>query len=201
MRRTIGSGIAVLLAGIMAACGATRPAKYYELESPPAPAVSFNSVSVSLLVGHLTASHLYRDDRIVYATGSQELGTYQYQRWAEPPTEMIETMLVRALRASGQYRSVDRLSSSARGEYIVRGRLDALEEVDRPALAARFAIELDLYHPKSGATLWSQTYVHDEPVKEKKMAAIVEALNRSVQQGLTQLVANLGQYLASHPAQ
>ncbi len=191
----------MLLAGMMAACGATRPAKYYELEAPLAPAVASNPLPVSLLVGHIAASHLYRDDRIVYATSGQELGTYQYQRWAEPPTEMIETMLVRALRASGQYRSVDRLSSSARGEYIVRGRLDVLEEVDKPALGARFAIELDLYHPKSGTTVWSQTYTHDEPVNEKQMAAIVEALNRNVQQGLAQLVANLGQYLATHPAQ
>jgi ABC-type uncharacterized transport system auxiliary subunit len=191
----------VLLAGMMAACGAARPAKYYELEAPLAPAAASNPLPVSLLVGHIAASHLYRDDRIVYATRGQELGTYQYQRWAEPPTEMIETMLVRTLRASGQYRSVDRLTSSARGEYIVRGRLDALEEVDKPALGARFAIELDLYHPKSGTTVWSQTYTHDEPVNEKQMAAIVEALNRNVQQGLAQLVANLGQYLASHPAQ
>jgi len=43
-------------------------------------------------------SHLYREDRIVYGNGAEQLGTYEYQRWAEPPTEMIQEVLLRELR-------------------------------------------------------------------------------------------------------
>jgi ABC-type uncharacterized transport system auxiliary subunit len=201
--------LAVLLVVFTAACGATRPVKYYQLQAPQAaPAVAANPLPISLLLGRVTAPHLYREDRIVYSLGSQQMGTYEYHRWAGPPDDMIEMLLISLLRASGQYSSVERVSSNARGDYILRGRLLSLEEVDKPSLAARFAIELDLFYPKTGTTVWSQSYSHDEPVtssngrkKKADVDEVVDALNRNVQQGLTQLTTALGQYFANHPAQ
>lgn len=201
MRRLTLAALVVLLSLLTTSCGASRPINYYALATPPTPAVAANPYPISLLVGRLSAPHLYRDDRIVYASSPTQRGTFEYHRWAEPPTEMIEAMLIQALRSSGQYRSVERLSSSARGEYIVRGRVDAIEEVDRPSLSARFMIELELYQPKTGTTVWFQSYAHDEPVAEKKVPAVIDAMQRNVQQGLSQLVATMGEYFASHPPQ
>ncbi len=206
--RAILACLATFLAIATVSCGSTRPVKYYELQVPTAPAVAANPYPISLLVGRVTAPHVFRDDRLVYSSGPEQLGTYAYHRWAEPPDDMIEAMLIEALRASGQYRSVERVSSNARGDYILRGRLISFEEVDKPALAARFAIELELFYPKTGTTVWSQSYSHDEPVaasggKKKKVevAEVVDALNRDVQQGLAQLANALGQYFANSPAQ
>ncbi len=209
MRSRFQCMLAVLLVVFTAACGATRPVKYYQLQAPQAaPAVAANPLPISLLLGRVTAPHLYREDRIVYSLGSQQMGTYEYHRWAGPPDDMIEMLLISLLRASGQYSSVERVSSNARGDYILRGRLLSLEEVDKPSLAARFAIELDLFYPKTGTTVWSQSYSHDEPVtssngrkKKADVDEVVDALNRNVQQGLTQLTTALGQYFANHPAQ
>lgn len=206
--RAILAGLIPLLAILTLSCGSTRPVKYYALQVPAAPAVAADPYPISLLVGRITAPHLFRDDRLVYSSGPLQLGTYTYHRWAEPPDDMIEAMLIEALRASGHYRSVERVSSNARGDYILRGRLVFLEEVDKPSLSARFAIQLELFYPKTGTTVWSQSYSHDEPVssgtdKKKKadVAEVVDALNRNVQQGLTQLATALGQYFANHPAQ
>jgi cholesterol transport system auxiliary component len=201
MRQTIVRVLATLLLAGLVGCGATRPVKYYALEPSTSSVNSANPYPVTILVGHITAPHLYRDDRLVYQTGPGQLGAYEYQRWAEPPTDMIEAMLLQTLRASGQYRSVSRQSSNSRGDYILRGRLSALQEVDSPGVAARFAIELELFQPKTGATVWTQEYSHDEPVGTKTVPAIVEALQRNVQAGMQQLSAGLAQYLAAHPPQ
>jgi ABC-type uncharacterized transport system auxiliary subunit len=196
------TALVVLLAGVVAGCGASRPVKYYVLDIGPAPATSPSAqVPVTLLVSHITASHLYRDDRLVYGSGTVELGTYEYERWAEPPAELMQDMVISSLRASGNYRSVSRISSNLRGDYIVRGHLYALDEVQSPGLAARFSFQLELFDPKSGATLWSSAYTHDEPVNGKKVSDVVEALDRDVRAGLTQLAGELGQYFASHPPQ
>lgn len=199
MRRTLAViGIALVLA-VMAGCGATRPSKYYTLEVPGTPPATGHSYPVSLLVGRLAAPHLFRDDRLVYRSRNAEMGTYEYHRWAEPPTEMVEAMLVHLLRASGQYRSVELLRSNARGDYIVRGRLSALEEVDDGSPLARVALEIELYSPKTGTTVWSHLYQHDEPVNGKTVPGVVEALNRNVQSGLAEIVAGLNQYFAENP--
>jgi ABC-type uncharacterized transport system auxiliary subunit len=201
-RRIQQTALVVLLAGVVAGCGASRPVKYYVLDIGPAPATSAAAqVPVTLLVSHITASHLYRDDRLVYGSGAVELGTYEYERWAEPPAELMQDMVVSSLRASGTYRSVSRISSNLRGDYIVRGHLYALDEVESQGLAARFSFQLELFDPKNGATLWSSAYTHDEPVNGKKVSDVVEALDRDVRAGLTQLTGELGQYFASHPPQ
>jgi len=201
MRRKIASGaLALALAGL-AACGSVRPSKYYALAIPasaPAPAVVRPS-PVALLIGRLTAPHLYRDDRIVYRTGPERLGTYAYHRWAEPPTEMLEAILLRLLRESGHYRSVQFLRSNARGDYIVRGHLYNFEEIEGRSVSGRVAFELELYENKTGTTVWSQFYSHDEPVNGKEVEAVVEALDRNAQRGLQQVVAGIEQYFASHP--
>jgi ABC-type uncharacterized transport system auxiliary subunit len=189
-----------LAAGITAACGASRPVKYYVLDAgiPAAPESTPARFPVRLLVGRVTASHLYRDDRLVYGSGPVQLGTYEYQRWAEPPADMMQDMLIRSLQAAGVYRSVSGLRSNARGDYIVRGHLYSLDEVEGSALSARFSFQIELFDPKTNATIWSDSYMHDEPVTGKKVSDVVEALDRNVNAGLAQLTAHLGQYFAAH---
>jgi ABC-type uncharacterized transport system auxiliary subunit len=205
-RRIQQAALIVLFAGITAGCSASRPVKYYVLDIPATPTnASTPQIPVTLLVAHITAAHLYRDDRLVYGSGPVQLGTYEYDRWAETPAEMMQDVILNSLRSTGSYRAVSKIASNMRGDYIVRGHLNALAEVETPTLAARFSLQLELFDPKSGLTVWSDSYSHDEPVtgrgKKMTVADVVEALVRNVSTGLAQLTANLGQYFASHPPQ
>jgi ABC-type uncharacterized transport system auxiliary subunit len=131
-----------------------------------------------------------------------ELGVDEYHRWTEAPTEMIEQLLVERLRRSGQYKSVQRISSTARGDYLLRGRLGSLTEIDDPAgIKARFDIQLELFDQKSGSVVWTDSYSHDDPVEKKTVTAVVESLQKNVNAGMEQLTAGLTQYFASHPPQ
>ncbi len=180
--------------------GAARPSKFYALELPSPPPATGAPHDVSLMIGRIGASHLYRDDRLVYRTGSMQMGAYQYHRWAEPPTDMLEAMLTRLLRASGKYRSVQTLRSNATGDYIVRGRLYDFEEVaTADGLAARVAVEIELYERASGTTVWSHFYQHAEPVTGKEVPDVVAALNRNVQAGLQKIAAEMDRHFAANP--
>jgi ABC-type uncharacterized transport system auxiliary subunit len=190
-----------LMAGLLSGCGAARPSKYYQLTVPAdAGAVEkADTVPVTLLLGQLLTSHLYRDDRIVYGNGADQLGTYEYQRWAEPPAEMIEEVLLRELRASGRYRAVYYRRSNMQGDFALRGRLYDFKEVDGGQLSARVTLELEMRDLKNGATVWTHYYTHDEPASEKNVPAVVAALDKNVQRGVKEVVESLDQYFASHP--
>jgi ABC-type uncharacterized transport system auxiliary subunit len=194
-------GVLALCAGVASGCGAARPSKYYQLTVPGdlAPAADPNPYPVTLLLGPLTASHLYREDHIVYSSSGQNMGTYEYQRWAEPPTEMMDEVLFRELRASGRYRAVNSMRSNARGDFLLHGRLYDFKEVAGNPLVARVAMELELKDTKTGATVWTHFYAHDEPVSGKDIAAVVAALDRNVQSGVNEMKASLEQYFAAHP--
>ena len=189
---------AVLASG----CGAARPAKYYQMELPsdPSPARTNEPLAITLLLGRLKASHLYREDHIVYSSKGEEMGTYQYQRWTEPPTEMIDEMLLRGLRATGRYQGVYLLSSTTRGDYLLHGQLFDFKEISSGTMQARVTLELELRDTKSGATVWTHSYTHDEPVSGKEVTAVVAALNRNVQRCVGEVRASLDEYFASHPA-
>lgn len=174
--------------------------RYYSLERPAAlPQPNSNPIPVTLLVGRVTGSHLYRDDRVVFGNGSGELGLYESQRWVETPVDMIEAVILQTLRANGRFRTVQPMGSDAVGEYIVRGHLISLDEIDATPLVARFSIELDLFNRKTGTTVWTGSYTHDEPVNEKTVAGIVEAFNRNVHTGIDQLASSLTDYCVAHP--
>jgi ABC-type uncharacterized transport system auxiliary subunit len=192
----------MVVASFVAACGAPRPVKYYVIDVPPAPVPAVAApLPITLLVGRFTASHLYHDDRLVYGSGPVQLGTYEYDRWAEAPADMVQDLLIAQLRRTGQYSTVSRVTSSVRGDYVVRGQLLEMYGVDQPSLVARFSLQLELYDPVGRATLWNQTYTHDEPVQGKTVPNIVEAMDRNVGEGLQQLSAGLAQYFAAHPPQ
>lgn len=194
--------VAILLAGFAAGCGSARPVKYYVIDAGPAPTNAPSTVyPISLLVGRVSSSHLYRDDRIVFGSGPVQLGTYWDHRWAQTPADMVQDQLITSLRASGQYRSVSRLGSSSRGDFVVRSNLGALYEVDQPALVARFVLRVELFDSKAGASVWVGNYSHDEPVNGKNVAAVVEAMDRNIHAGMQQLTTGINQYFANHPPQ
>jgi ABC-type uncharacterized transport system auxiliary subunit len=192
--------LAMVIAGSLAGCGATRPTQYYQLTVPAdVHHAEANASGISLALGPLVTSHLYREDRIVFSSGPQQMGTYEFQRWTEPPAEMIEEVLLRELRASGRYREVFTQRSSSNADYVLRGRLYDFKEVSGSPLQARVTVEFELKDMKSGSTVWSHYYNHDEPVSGKDVPAMVAALDRNVQRGVGEVKASLEQYFSSLP--
>ena len=189
------------MVGLLSGCGATRPSRYYQLTVPAeAGAVEkADAVPVTLLLGQLFTSHLYREDRIVFGNGAEQLGTYEYQRWAEPPTEMIQEVMLRELRSSGRYRAVHYRRSNMQGDFALRGRLYDFKEVDVGQMSARVTLELEMRDLKSGATVWTHYYTHDEPTNGKDVPALVAALDKNVQRAVKEVVESLDQYFAAHP--
>jgi ABC-type uncharacterized transport system auxiliary subunit len=172
--------------------------QYYQLSVPAdVHHAETNASGISLAIGPMVASHLYREDRIVYSSGQQQMGTYEYQRWTEPPAEMISEVLLRQLRASGRYREVYSQRSGSRADYVLRGRLFDFKEVSGSPLMARVTVEWELHDTKSGSMVWSHHYGHDEAVSGKDVPAMVAALDRNVQRAVSEMKAGLDQYLST----
>jgi ABC-type uncharacterized transport system auxiliary subunit len=201
MNRKIAS-IAVLCAGLISGCGGARPNKYYQLTVPGdlTPAADRNPYPVTLLIAPLRSSHLYREDHLVYSSPKENMGTYQYERWDEPPTEMLREVLLRRLRASGRYRNVDILRSNSHGDYILYGNLYDFKEIDQAARVSRLTLDLELREARTGSIVWTHYYTHDETAEGKDIAAVIAALDRNAQGAVGQVQSSLDQYFSTHPA-
>jgi ABC-type uncharacterized transport system auxiliary subunit len=188
-----------LCAGAFNGCGAARPANYYQL-TPAAGAGARSDpgpYAVALLLSPMTSSQLYHEDRIVYTSEGEAMGRYEFQRWAEPAPEMIDDVLLRQLDESGRFQHISMLRSNARGDYLLRGRLYDFREVDGKLLVARVAFVFELLDTKTGATVWTHKYAHDEAVSERNVSALVAAIDRNVHRGLDEVVESVEQYFSS----
>ena len=189
-----------LLALGLTGCGAGRPIRYYTIQLPPAPTRSTNTYPVSLLVSSISGPGIYQDTPIAYRIGTNEIGTYQFSRWAEPPVEMLKSKLIRVLDASGDYQSVASLGSASDGQFVVRGKLYDFEEVDSASIAGLVSMEFELYDRKSGKVVWSHFYSQSQPVQGKEISAVVTALDVNLDRGLKEVAAGLNQYFSANLA-
>jgi len=154
----------------------------------------------SLTVARIATPMALQDGRIRYLESPNEVGAYEYHRWTDPPGILVKESLVRVLRASGKFRSVEEAGSSAAvGDYLLRGKLLEFAEVDGPGIQTRISLDLELREGKTGRTVWSQTLTHDDPVQAKKVSDVVQSLDRNLRVVLDEAAAAIGGYIAARP--
>ena len=198
MRRTIPFMGVLLVAVGLGACGSGRPIRYYTVELPAAPQPSTSVYPITLLIGRIGAPGILQDEPIAYRSGPNEIGTYDYHHWAEPPVQTLKVILTRQLRASGKYQSVAELGGSAQGEFVLQGRLYDFEEVDAGGTTALVTMEFELLERKTGKIVWTHFYSHSDPVQGKEISDVVSALDHNLVRGLTEVASELDAYFSTH---
>lgn len=192
--------VVVLLAGGLSSCGSIKPVKYYQLTHPPTSTLgaSRSPIDAAILVRLFQASHLYREDRIVYGGEGEQLGLYENHRWVEPPAEMLQDALARGLRSSGHFRAVTTLRSDTGAEYCLNGHLYAFREVSTGNVVARVNFDVELMDLKLGTVIWRHTYNHDEPSSGKTVADLAAAMDKNVQLSVQEIQDGVLQTLANY---
>lgn len=193
--------LAILLFGA-AGCGTARPVKYYRITYPiEAPPPASDALDVGLQVRPFESSHLFLDDKIVYCLTGPEMGAYENHRWAEPPIEILQTSLVRGLRASGRFQAVFTPRSNMNSRFLLSGHLYDFEEVDANPMVARLNYEVRLRDRRTGAALWSHLYSHDEPASGKSLSDFVIAMNKNLDRSVKEVQSGLEEYFRNHPSE
>jgi len=157
-----------------------RPIHYYTINHPAIAVAAPKPDGPVLVIGRITTPEALQDGRIRYRVGSNEVGAYEYHRWTERPSAMVQDLLLQALRASGRCRQVLEASSTAEGDYRVRGRLREFAEIDDPGIQTRVSLRLELVDRKTGAVIWDRDYNRDAPVDGKTMNAVVLSMEQNL---------------------
>src|SRR5499425_454890 len=137
--------------------GRIRYPNYYTLNlpappDPPAP----ESVRTSIAVREFQSPGYLRQGPIVYRTTPEEIGFYEYHRWAADPRALVTGAVIDHLRASGQFALVSMYNGRPDHEYVVTGIPEKLEELAFPAgVKVEVAISAQIASGKTGSTVWS----------------------------------------------
>lgn len=185
--------LTLMLLPVLAGCGKIRYPAYYTLDlpAPPDPAGP-EGARASIAVREFQSANYLQQGAIVYRATPEEIGFYEYHRWAADPRQIVTTAVIDHLRARGLYAAVSEYTGRPDDGYILSGRLEKLEEVDESAgVRVQVAISAQITNGKSGATVWSNTITEVGAVSKRTVPGVVSEMNTAVESAIGELVSTI----------
>jgi ABC-type uncharacterized transport system auxiliary subunit len=185
--------LAVVIAGASCAVPKTH---YYTLEIPRAAAEPGAAIARHITVQRFRADRVLMDERILYRQGPNEVGFYEYHRWANPPADLAADYVLHRLRDSGTYARVSSYRDGGQSDFTLQGRLYHFEEVDRDKeVFASVALELELLDTKTRASVWRGEAECSRPVAVREVPGVVREIHGCLEETASKLLVAMQQQI------
>jgi ABC-type uncharacterized transport system auxiliary subunit len=152
----------------------------------------------------LSAPRMLSQDRIVYRETREQVGFYEYHRWAEDPRDVIQSALLEQLRTRGTFSRIVPFDGRTRVDYIIRGSLERLEEVDFNGVTVHAKISARLIEAETNRVVWTGDAENSGEVTAGEVRSVVGRMSEAVQSSIQQLASQMDAYVrqnASRPAE
>jgi ABC-type uncharacterized transport system auxiliary subunit len=181
------------LAFLTGCAGKIKYPSYYTLNLPPAPdPAPEENVRTSIAVREFQSPVYLRQGPIVYRRTPEEIGFYEYHRWAADPRSQVTNSVLDHLRASGHFSAVSMYDGRSDADYIFSGRLEKLEEVDyERGVKVEVAMSAQITKVATSATVWSNTVSETGTVSQRTVPGIVSQMNKSMDLAINKLLSTV----------
>jgi cholesterol transport system auxiliary component len=183
MTHVIGSAwLMLMLGGCLAPQTSTEPAHTYRLSVDQSREVRRSAADAPILfVGTPQAEPGYDTTKMVYVKRPYEVEYYAVNQWAEQPTRMFGSLLIRSLEAIGSWRAVVPWPSAIHGDL----RLDSSgfavqQEFTQDPSVVRVRVRAQLVDVKESKILGTRSFERVEPAPTQDAYGGVVAANRAV---------------------
>src|SRR5208337_794106 len=179
--------VSILLVGC---AGKVKYPNYYTLHIPPPPdPPARGDVHASLAIREFRSPVYLRQGAIVYKTSPEQIGFYNYHRWAVDPREFLTNAVADRLRASGNFADVRIYDGRPDIDYILSGRLEELEEIDyEGGVKVQVAVSAQMVSVATGATVWTNSVSEVGTVSQRDVPAVVSAMNGTMARAIEKLL-------------
>ena len=192
-RLTTALALMMTLLPVLSGCGRVRYPAYYTLNlpAPPDPPVAEN-VRTSIAVREFQAPNYLKQGPVVYRPTPEEIGFYEFHRWASDPRMLVTSAVVDYLRAGGQFSMVSMYDGRPNNDYVFSGRLEKLEEVDSQAgVKVEVVISAQITRVATGATVWSNAVSEVGTVSRRSVPGVISEMNRRMDVAINKLLATV----------
>ena len=185
-------GLMLALLPALTGCSRVRYPAYYTLNLPPAPDPPAQANQTSIAVREFQAPGYLRQGPIVYRSTPQEIGFYEYHRWAADPRKTVTSAIVDDLRASGQFSMVSTYDGRRDIEYLFSGKLEKLEELDyEGTVRVEVGLSAQITRVSNGTTVWSNSVFEAGKVAHRNVPGVVAQMNRTMELAIGKLLSTI----------
>jgi cholesterol transport system auxiliary component len=184
---------------LLSSCGGGKiPAThYYALELPAAPRPApADALRHTIAIVPVRASEMLTQDRIVYRPTREEVGYYEYHRWAEDPRTSVQNALLARLRQTGAFATVAPYDGRTKADYLLRTRIDRLEEVDfEQGVKVYATISAELVDGQTARVVWTGVGTGEGSVTQSDVGQVVSRMSEAVQQSLDEIAGGINKFV------
>ena len=196
MRLRHATALAITLAVSIIFVGCTGKIKYpsyYTLHVPPPPDPPARpDVHASLAVREFRSPGYLRQGPLVYRASAEQIGFYDYHRWATDPRQFVTVAIADRLRASGNFADVTVYDGRSHANYIITGRLEKLEEVDYAGgVRVEVALSAQMTDIHTGLTAWANSASDIENVAQRNVPAVVSEMSHAMDRAIEKLLSSI----------
>ena len=197
--RLPSAAASVLALILLSGCAGVRYPRSYLLNFPPmspdaTPSEAFGAVGVR----EFRCPEYLCQGRIVFRTNSEEVGFYEYHRWAVNPRQSITQFMTDSLRTQSLFKHVDAYERGIETPYVLTGRIERLDELDRGRVVlAECVISAELVEVRTGSVLWSDSASETLPLESQDMAGVVNGITAATRVTVDRLVRSMVKKLAT----
>jgi ABC-type uncharacterized transport system auxiliary subunit len=185
--------IALMGALVLAGCGTVRYPAIYTLNLPPPVTKPASEVALgTVAIREFHCPEYLCEGRIVYRSSPEEVGFYEYRRWAVSPREAIPQYIVDGLRARSLFQSVTIHENGSEAAYLLRGNIERFEEVDEGRdVRVVCTISAQLLETRTGSVVWSDTASETVPVEKRDIRGVVSSLSAATRMTVDHLIKSM----------
>jgi len=173
--------------------GTVRYPTYYALHLPPAPPdlPSAAQGHASLAIREFRSPDYLRQGPLVYRASAEQIGFYDYHRWAADPREFVTSAITDRLRAGGTFADVKVYDGRSSADYILSGRLEKLEEVDYGGgVKVEVALSAQMIEVRTGAQVWANAVSEIGKVDQRNVPAVVSEMSNAMDRAMDRLLSS-----------
>jgi ABC-type uncharacterized transport system auxiliary subunit len=174
----------------LACVGKVRYPTYYALHLPSAPALPAAAQGhASLAIREFRSPDYLRQGPLVYRASTEQIGFYDYHRWATDPREFVTSAITDRLRAGGTFADVKVYDGRSSADYILSGRLEKLEEVDYGGgVKVEVALSAQMIEVRTGAQVWANAVSEIGKVDQRNVPAVVSEMSNAMDRAMDKLL-------------
>lgn len=194
-RRLLLSTAALAALVILSACGKVRYPTSYLLNLPvpqPRPSTA-KPIAGALLVREFRCPDFLCRGRIVYRPSPEEVGFYEFHRWAMDPRRSITDFVADSIRARQIFTRVASVAETGvDAPYLLSGSIERLEEVDRGRdVTAECALSAELVDVRTGEMVWRGRAAESLPVDRRDVPGVVATMAKAAEAAVERLIDSM----------
>jgi len=188
----------LIVAGCVRTGKPQAPVEIYLMNYPAPVVAAAEKIDDTIRFNRFTIATAYNSNSMIFRQNDYSFDSFNYNRWAVNPADMVGDILLRDLQSANLFRAAFSRYAVDEGRYVVAGGIEEFFlRKDSSGNAAVLGLNITLKDTKQREStrriLFQKKYFREEALTEQSPRGYCQAMSRAMQQLSTQIIDDIYQ--------